>query len=220
MKTSSLTFWFYRMMQSTRLRFKPSISVKIMLLLITSGKAYAQTFTTRNIGQSNPLAGGSNTITVTITTDNSLAQASVVTVSGLTNAADTPSLALNSVENSGASLFSNGSTQATGALSSGTLTLTVFTGQTVTNSTQYAFSFTIMNPLTAQVPAAASIAASGTKSFAIAAMVAPNEPLLGVVNGANPLLVVLPEFDVRKIGQSNPLAGDRKSTRLNSSHLA
>ena len=139
-----------------------------------------------------------------------LAQAtdsSVVTISGLTNAPDAASLGLTSVESSGADLFSDGTTQGKGALSSGTLTLTVHTGQTVAAGTQYAFSFTITNPSSAQGAASAVIAASGTASFAQAAMVAPGSALLGVANGADPLLVVVPEFVVRKIGQSNPLAG-------------
>ena len=163
----------------------------------------------RKIGQSNPLAGGSNTITVTIQSNVNLAQAtdsSVVTISGLTNAPDAASLGLTSVESSGADLFSDGTTQGKGALSSGTLTLTVHTGQTVAAGTQYAFSFTITNPSSAQGAASAVIAASGTASFAQAAMVAPGSALLGVANGADPLVVVVPEFGVRKIGQSNPLA--------------
>ena len=92
-------------------------------------------------------------------------------------------------------------------MSSGTLTLTVHTGQTMAAGTQYAFSFTITNPSSAQGAATAVIEASGTASFVPTALDAPSSPLLGVVNGANPLLVVVPEFDVREIGQSNPLAG-------------
>ena len=167
-------------------------------------------FDVRKIGQSNPLAGGSNTITVTIQSNVNLAQAtdsSVVTISGLTSAPDALSLALTSVESSGADLFSDGTTQGKGALTSGTLTLTVYTGQTVAAGTQYAFSFTITNPSSAQGAASAVIEASGTASFVPTALDAPGSPLLGVPNGANPLLVVVPEFDVREIGQSNPLAG-------------
>ena len=57
--------------------------------------------------------------------------------------------------------------------------------------TQYAFSFTINNPSSAQVAASAVIEACGTASFAQAALVAPNSPLLGVANGSNPLVVVV-----------------------------
>jgi hypothetical protein len=189
-------------------QLRPSLKIFCMLS-VTLLQITSASFSTKLIGQSNPLAGGSNTITVIIETTADLlaANSSVVTISGLTNAADAASLALTSVANSGASLFSDGSTQGKGALSSGTLTLTVHTAQTVLAGTQYAFSFTITNPSAEQNAAAVTIAASGTASFAQEVMVAPNGPLLGVVNGTNPLLVVLPEFDVRKIGQSNPLAG-------------
>ena len=54
-------------------------------------------------------------------------------------------------------------------------------------------------------PAAASVL---VLDIAQVAMVAPGSALLGVANGADPLLVVVPEFDARKIGQSNP-AGRR-----------
>jgi hypothetical protein len=101
-------------------------SLKFMLLLMLSGTACAETFTTRSIGQSNPLAGESNTISVTLQTDVNLSRGWVVTISGLKNAADAASLALTSVgANSGASLFSDGTTQGMGSLISGILTLTV-----------------------------------------------------------------------------------------------
>jgi hypothetical protein len=182
----------------------------LLVLSVLSGTASAQTFTTRSMCQSNPIAGSSNTITVTIQTDVNLAQAdsSVVTISGLINAPDAASLALASVENSMANmLFWEGTTQGEGALSSGTLTLTLFTGKTVLAGTQYAFSFTITNPSGAQDAPTVTIAASGTASIPPTWMVAPDSPLLGVAKGSKPLLVMLPEFQVRKIGQSNPLAG-------------
>jgi hypothetical protein len=203
-------------------------SLKFMLLLMLSGTACAETFTTRSIGQSNPLAGESNTISVTLQTDVNLSRGWVVIISGLKNAADAASLALTSVgANSGASLFSDGTTQRMGSLISGILTLTVegrgacLPGtldcerqDAVLAGTQYAFSFTITNPSSAQDAPTVKISVTvltngspdGSASIAPTAMVAPNSPLLGVVNGANPLLVVLPEFQVRKIGQSNPMA--------------
>jgi hypothetical protein len=169
-------------------------------------------FDVRKIGQSNPLAGGSNTITVTIQSNVNLAQAthsSVVTISGLTNAADVASLALTSVENSGASLFGNGSTQATGALSSGTLTLTVHTAQTVLAGTQYAFSFTITNPSAERNATTVTIAASGTAVFPTSrgAMTTDTGDRYGVTDGGKPIKVIVPSFSVKAIGQSTPLAG-------------
>ena len=169
-------------------------------------------FDVRKIGQSNPLAGGSNTITVTIQSNVNLAQAtdsSVVTISGLTNAPDAASLGLTSVESSGADLFSDGSNQGKGALSSGTLTLTVHTGQTVAAGTQYAFSFTITNPASEQTFATPTIAASGTASFATSrgAMSTDIADRYGVADGGKPMTVIVPSLSVKSIGQSTPLAG-------------
>ena len=152
----------------------------------------------RKIGQSSPLAGESNTITVTIQTNWYLAatDSSVVTISGLTNAPDTPSLALTSVGNSGADLFSDGATQGKGALSSGTLRLTVHTGETVQAGTQYAFSFTITNPSSAQDAGTVSIAASGTAPFASAAMTTDTADVYGLTDGGKPLKVAEPTWRV------------------------
>jgi hypothetical protein len=69
------------------------------------------------------------------------------------------------------------------------LTLTVHTGQTLTAGTAYTFAFDVTNPAAAQGAATPSIAASGTAAFAPAAMTQPNSALLGVTNGANPLLI-------------------------------
>jgi len=169
-------------------------------------------FDVRKIGQSNPLAAGSNTITVTIQSNVNLAQAtdsSVVTISGLTNAPDAASLGLTSVESSGADLFSDGTTQGKGALISGTLTLTVHTGQTVVAGTQYAFSFTITNPSSAQNDATVTIAASGTAAFPTSrgVMTTDTANVYGVTNGGKPMKVIEQSFSTKAIGQSTPLAG-------------
>jgi hypothetical protein len=60
----------------------------------------------------------------------------------------------------GGSVFGRHDTRK-GALTSGTLTLTVHTNQTVAAGTQYAFSFTSTNPSIAQGAATAVIEASG-----------------------------------------------------------
>ena len=167
-------------------------------------------FDVRKIGQSNPLASGSNTITVTIQTNVNLAQAdsSVVTITGLTGAPDSASLALTSVSNSAADFFTDGASQGKGVLSSETLTLTVHTGQTVAGGTQYVFSFVITNPSAAQDASAVSIAASGTASFPISrGVMTTDNPNRYVTDGGKPLKVIRePYFHVRAIGQSNPFA--------------
>jgi len=161
--------------------------------------AHHQTFDVRKIGQSTPLAGAANTITVTIQTSASLlgTDSSTVTILGLTNAPNNPSLPLSSVENGGADLFSDGATQGKGALSSGTLTLAVYTGQTVTAGTRYAFSFSITNPAYAQNAGTVTIQASGTAGFASAAMSTDIVDVLGVTDGGRPIHVVVPQVRER-----------------------
>jgi hypothetical protein len=151
-------------------------------------------FQVRKIGQSNPMAEGSNTITVTIKSNVNLAQAhgSVVTISGLMNAPDAWRLALTSVENHGADLFSDGTTQRMGSLISGTLTLKVNWNQTVMAGTQYAFSFTILNPSTGQEATTVTVEASGAAEFPYdrGAMSTDIADLNGVTNGGKPITVV------------------------------
>jgi hypothetical protein len=169
------------------------------------------TFRTANIGQSTPLAGAANTITVTIVTDVNLLHSgtSVVTITGLTGAsATTGAIALIDKGNDGETVFWDGITQGKGAWddSQKKLTLTVFTGQTLTAATPYTFAFVVTNPGAAQDAATPNIAASGTATFN-AAMTQPNSALLGVINGANPLIIVVPTFGVKSIRQSTPVAG-------------
>eukprot|EP00802_Teleaulax_amphioxeia_P009685 Tamp_09706.p1 GENE.Tamp_09706~~Tamp_09706.p1 ORF type:complete len:378 (+),score=62.33 Tamp_09706:95-1135(+) len=159
-------------------------------------------FDVRKIGQSNPLASGSNTITVTIQTNVNLAQAdsSVVTITGLTGAPDRASLALTSVSNSAADLFTDGASQGKGVLSSETLTLTVHTGQTVAGGTQYVFSFVITNPSAAQDASAVSIAASGTASFPISrGVMTTDNPNRYVTDGGKPLKDCISKYHVHPI---------------------
>jgi hypothetical protein len=125
-----------------------------------------------------------------------------VTISGLTNAPDAASLGLTSVESSGADVFSDGTNQGKGALSSGTLTLTVHTGQTMAAGTQYAFSFTITNPSIAQDAGTVNIAASGTAVFASAAMSTDIVDVLGVADGGRPMHVVVPQVRERERGEN------------------
>jgi hypothetical protein len=183
-------------------------------------KVVVPSFIAKSIGQSNPVASGLNNITVTIQTNINLNHSSSLTVSGLNGAPDNPSLALNSVAHSAADLFGGGMTQGTGTMKEGTLTLMVFTCQTVAAGTQYIFSFAITNPSAAQEAAAVSIASTikdGNRtlgSYLQVAMDLPNAMLLGVTNGANPIRVVVPAFLTRKVGQSYPWPGGKNKVTI------
>jgi hypothetical protein len=178
--------------------------------------AGAQSFTTKAIGQSNPVAGASNTITVTLVSDTALAatDGSAVTVSGLTGAVASSPVTLIDAGNGGETIFSDGMTQGKGAWSSGTLTLTVHSGESVVASTPYTFRFQITNPASATASPTINIAASGTATIASAAMTKPGTELYGVANGADPLTVVVPSFSLKSIQQSKIMAGLPNTLRV------
>ena len=136
-------------------------------ILLVSMDCCAALFTTKAIGQSNPLAGGANTITVTLVANAHLAAMdnSVVTILGLTNAVATTPIALSDRGDDCETIFSDGTTQGKGAWNSDTLTLNVHTGWTLTSGTTYTFAFQITNPSSAQASPAINIEASGTASF-------------------------------------------------------
>jgi hypothetical protein len=195
-------------------RARPCASYQRILLMFVFGlrwsccpRADAQSFTTKAIGQSNPAAGASNTITVTLVADAALAAGSAVTVSGLDGAVASSPVTLLDAGDDGETIFSDGTTQGKGAWDSGTLTLTVNSGAGLNVSTNYTFRFQITNPVSAQTSPATNIAASGTAAIASAAMTKPGTALYGVANGADPLTVVVPSFSLKSIQQSTPVSG-------------
>ena len=166
-------------------------------------------FTTKKIGQSNPLALGENVITVTLVTNVKLFHSSVVTISGLTNAKPAGGMSyvtLKNVANDGANLFSDGESQRRGVWSAGTLTLLVAPGQTMIYNTTYIFSFQITNPSAAQNAATVNIAASGTVSITSATMTSDAADIYGVIDGQRPMNVIVPSFSLKTIEQSTPVA--------------
>ena len=192
---------------STTLRW----TLSALLLGFLIRPAQAATFTTRSIRQTNPLAGPSNRITVTLVADTNLAASdnSKVTLLGLNNAVATSPITLLDAGNDGESIFSDGITQSRGVWNgaSGTLTLTVHSGLTLQSGTTYSFAFDCQNPTTAQSAPSISVAASGTSSFANAIMASPNTAAKGVANGANALYTIIPAFTTRSIQQSTPVTG-------------
>ena len=84
--------------------------------------------------------------------------------------------------------------------SPGTLVLTAADGGTCAQGAACTVTFDLQHaaaeytPPTVRISAAVNTGSTALGSIAEADMVAPNTPLMGVVNGANPLVVVLPEF--------------------------
>ena len=151
------------------------------------------TFSTKAIGQSTPVSGATNTITVSLAADIDLAagaSATSVTITGLAGSATstTSSLAL---ATAACDKFG-----ATGDWhSDGTLTLTL--AATLAANTECVISFALTNPSAAQASPAVSVGAALTDgsasigAIAAAAMSKPGTAVYGVANGADPLLVVV-----------------------------
>ena len=70
--------------------------ITVSLLLLGFCSTEGAVFTQRVIGQSNPLAAGKNTITVSIKTSTPLESQSILTISGLTGAPDNNNLGVTS----------------------------------------------------------------------------------------------------------------------------
>ena len=185
------------------------LSIFTVLTILGSATVRAASFTTKAIGQSTPVPGATNTITVTLVSDTALTAAanSAVTISGLSGASASASVNLLDAGNDGETIFSDGTDQSKGSFSTGTLTLFLYTGQTLAAGTTYTFGFEITNPSGTSTSPTINIAASGSATIASTAMNKPGTSIFGVSNGADPLTVVVPAFSTKTIQQSTPVAG-------------
>jgi hypothetical protein len=163
------------------------------------------------IGQSTPVAGATNTISVTFLSATTLAVGDTVTISGLAGTQTNNKVDLE-LDGDGKDRFetTDGSgTHDTGNWKiDGTLTLKV--RQAVSAKTEYIFSFQVKNPAEEQTEVVVSIEANAdndANDIAKVAMTSAGKTLIGVANGADPLKVVVPAFTTKAIGQSNPTAG-------------
>jgi hypothetical protein len=188
----------------------------VLLLHARLPGVLSATFTTKVISQSNPLAGATNIITVSLVTDADLAatDSSIVTISGLSSAVATSPITLVDAGNDGEISFSDGTTAGNAAWFSGILTLNLASGMTLGSGTTYSFGFEVTNPATAQAAPTINIEASGTAAFAASVMTVPDSAAKGVTNGANALLVVVPNFDTKSIQQSTPVPGAQNTISI------
>jgi hypothetical protein len=168
-----------------------SIELTLWLLLHGSPPTFAS-FTRKLITQSSPVVSTANTITVSLISDVSLSANTTITITGFGDANVNSPLLLSSVSdgNEGERFFSTATLTSSASFTNGQVLLTVAADKVLNASTAYAFSFVIQNP--SNIPNAASISIE-TDSI-IVAMDTVNEPLLGVVNGRNPLVIYLRGF--------------------------
>merc|ERR1719199_2123350 len=169
------------------------------------------------IGQSNPVAGAgsggttANTMTVTMVLAADLKTGDAVTISDL-KGADTADadLALNGAAK--AKFKKAGGNAELGVWVKAAGTLTMELAGDLDKGTQYVFTFPLTNPAaapTAPTPRIEASVAANSAGTAVTevAMTLPGTALGGVANGANPLVVVVPAFTTKAIGQSTPLVG-------------
>jgi hypothetical protein len=79
-------------------------------------------------------------------------------------------------------------------------------GKTLEAEQVYKLQFALMNPTVKQERPQIRINAAGTALFEIEPMAVPHLTLVGVLNGSDPMLIEAPEFKVKHIAQSMPLA--------------
>ena len=153
------------------------------------------TFSTKSIEQSNPFADQDNTLTVTLQSDTHSAPAgTIVTITGLagSDTATTSTLGLSSGPDS--ALGSTGDWN-----HDGTLTLTVASGKELAKGQAYSITFELANPSSAMASPTVNVAATlddsegkTVGSVTLSAMDKPGGTLYGVINGNDPLTVMVP----------------------------
>jgi len=102
----------------------------VLIAMIQSSHVDGARFTTKAIGQSTPIPGTTNRITVTLISDADLraSSSSVVTISGLCAAIVSSPIRLLDVGDNGEVIFSDGTTDGYGIWNAGTLMITIRSG--------------------------------------------------------------------------------------------
>ena len=142
------------------------------------------------------------------------ANASTVTIAGLRGAVVNPgaaSLLSATGGGGGESLFCDGPVRRVGRWETDQqgvprLWLKLCADASMQANVTYGFSAEVRNPAEAQSAPSVSISAEGTFTAAPVEMEPSNATLLGVSNGGAPLMVIVPEFIERRIGQRTPLS--------------
>ena len=187
------------------------------LLSVTNGASplllVVPAFDVYDVGQSMPLVSASNTITVTLEGNVDFPATSTITLSGLagTQTADDAALVVGGADGG---LFGSAGDWS----DSGTLILTV-DSVALSAGTSYTVSFSVQNTATAQgavtVSVSASLDSGGVDDSPLGIDMNPDTGfMLGVTNGASPLLTVVPTFTAKSIGQSSPLNGVKNTLTI------
>jgi hypothetical protein len=166
----------------------------------------APTFIVREVVQSSPYTDAVNTITVTLRSNTAATRPTKVTVSGLMGSVTLDNKAMQ-ITAIGAAIFED---TAVWSASSGSVVLTFVENADSVAGTDYAFSFTLANPSTAQSAPVVSVS-----SNEIAPRPATSPLHSGLTNGTQvPLLIISPRLETIKIGQSSALPGARNTITI------
>eukprot|EP00961_Rhodomonas_salina_P065548 881345-Rhodomonas_salina.1 len=169
-------------------------------------------FLSKLVSQSSPVAGRTNNLTITLKTNVDLdsEKNSKIILSGLQGAAILGSSV--DVFGSKSLLFCNSSgTPGTAGWDplAASLEFSVCDGQAIAPLIEYVVIVTIRNPTIPQSSPNMTIFATGAVSISNSFIQKPRTALFGIARGADPLTIVSPEFIVRNISQTNPIAGSQ-----------
>jgi hypothetical protein len=161
--------------------------VVLLIHTLCSSCVGAASFTTTSIGQSTPVAGATNTITMTLVADADFEDGSTLTITGLIGSKTSDSAIL------GVSTSRLLGESATWNQSTGQLVLIAASGG-LKSGIACVISFNLTNAAAPQLSPTVSVSAvsatNGTNSIVQVEMTKPGTALYGVANGADPLLVV------------------------------
>ena len=173
-------------------------------------------FELADVSQSNPVTSAPNILTVSLQSNIDVLPADgvVITISNLVGAsgASPMDLARYSGGNGAELLFCEALTVSSGKfvadiLQVAHIELTLCPGAHLHAQTVYVFSVSVTNPSQEQQPPLIMVSATGWLMFAMQETTAPLTSARGLSGGSVPLTIVVPEFEVRAAGQTNPAAG-------------
>ena len=204
----------------------PLVKSDAAILGISNGasplKVVVPLFTSKTMAQSTPISSVSNVITVTLksTIDLSNSMSATITISnlhGLVRSGSTISMVDVAGQAKMSDLMCFGPTPKLTVWDQqkSHILLTVCAGATLKHSIDYVFAFTITNPGKDQDSPPIAVGASCSMAVIPAMpMDKPNEYVVGVANGSDPLKIVVPIFNDKTVSQSTPLPGFDNTIRL------
>ena len=187
------------------IEFSPMTKSDAALLDVEGGasplKVVVPLLTTKTIAQSTPIAGVINMISLTLSCNLQLRVPLSISVSGLSGASFGSSDATVVLDGYIANSLLCGEQSGVASWS-----ISLCTGESIPSGSVLAVTFVVTNPLIEQIAPDITVTIQGD-DFDIPSMIIeqPGDSLLGVLDGRNPMRVVIPTFSIRRLSQSSPL---------------